>query len=593
MPSFTKECLETLRHKIDLVDLLSSYLELKPAGGYYKALCPFHDEKTPSFGVQKGAFHYHCFGCSVHGDAIEFLMDYLKMTFQEAVETLAERYHVHLEYTNDRKDGPNKTELFKIMEFTTKFYHFVLLHTKEGREALHYLYQRGISLEFIKQFQIGLASKSFSVYKTLIEKGFKKKQLLDTGIITQADNGRVRDFFYDRIIFSIRDFRGAIIGFSGRKYKEETGGGKYVNSKETYLFKKSQALFGLSYCRRRIAKERKAIIVEGQIDALRLIYEGLNLTVASQGTAFTEAQADQLIRLGVEMVILAFDSDSAGIEASLKTGHLLQKKGIAVFIVNIPDGIDPDQCIRDHGINAFQDLLEDKTDYLTYLFLMYSKKIDLHNPAEKSRFLQTMTTRIKEWDDKIMVYESLKKLASLTQVPESMLGIDNVRMHKALFFKPGKIDSVQINSDRILECDFLYWLLMMGKKYPKFINLARNNIKKDHIYDVDCRNIYQTLMNAYTNEEPKELLSLVIDLNQGNEQDVISEILEKKVNKDKAEEYFISSLQEILNRDWMQRRDNVRVKLQSGNLSDEEAIELAKEFESLIKIPPQISMEGI
>jgi len=285
---YTKESLELLRQRIDLVEVLTPHLQLHRAGAAFKALCPFHEEKTPSFIVQRGDSHYHCFGCGAHGDAIAFLMNNVKMSFTEAVEHLAERFGVPLEKMDASEEvkGPSKSVLKEALDRAARLYHFLLLHSEEGQKALEYLYQRGIDLDFIRTFQIGYASNSPDLLKRfLYAQNVSEEVLLETGLIAASSK---RDFFCDRITFPIRDPMGAVIGFSARKFKEETYGGKYINTSETPLFKKSQVLFALSYCRQKIAKERKAIIVEGQIDALRLIHSGFNYTVAGQGTAFGE-----------------------------------------------------------------------------------------------------------------------------------------------------------------------------------------------------------------------------------------------------------------------------------------------------------------
>ncbi|MEI6532140.1 MAG: DNA primase, partial [Chlamydiota bacterium] len=333
MALYSRESLETLKTKIDLVDLVQSHVELKRAGSAYKGLCPFHDEKSPSFIIQRGDSHYHCFGCQAHGDAIAFLMNHLRMSFSDAVVHLAERFDVPL-IKNEGEDKAAdflRKEARKALAEAATFFHFYLLHTAEGHVVLEYLYGRGLDLEFIKAFQVGLAPLGSLLTKVLKEKGYKENSLEAAGLFAKG-----HDFFQDRITFPIRDAVGHVIGFSARKYKEETFGGKYVNSSETLFFKKSHILFGLSYSRARIAKERKALIVEGQIDALRLIQEGFDFTVASQGTAFTEHQGEMLHKLGVKKVLLAFDSDKAGQEASIKVGDMFIRLGVEVAIVQMP-----------------------------------------------------------------------------------------------------------------------------------------------------------------------------------------------------------------------------------------------------------------
>ncbi len=256
MAILTQACLENLKQKVDLVDLLSSYVELKKTGAYHRGLCPFHNEKSPSFIVQAGSAHYHCFGCQAHGDAIAFLMQNQQLSFTEAVECLAERYQVPLEYDSSKELGYDKSRLLDVLAIANRYFHQYLLETQEGKEALDYLEKRALDLEFLKTFEIGLAPQNGSHFlKAMHDQKISSKELQEVGLLHERGSA----FFFDRIMFPIRDARGSIIAFSARLYKEETRGGKYINSKETYLFKKSNVLFGLNYSRMRLAKGKKAL----------------------------------------------------------------------------------------------------------------------------------------------------------------------------------------------------------------------------------------------------------------------------------------------------------------------------------------------
>ncbi len=595
MPTFSKESLETLRQRIDLVDVLSSHIELKKAGASYKALCPFHDEKSPSFMVQKGDTHYHCFGCGAHGDAISFLMTHLKMSFSDAVENLAQRYHVvleHVEGSTDKK-GPNKAVLKEALEQACRFYHFMLLHTEEGHQALTYLMRRGLSLEFVRQFQVGLAPKAPGLLrKAMHAKFIKDETLAEVGLIAPGKESGWRDFFYDRITFPIRDAGGAVIGFSARKYKEETFGGKYVNTPETPLFKKSRVLFGLNFSRRRIAKERKAIIVEGQIDALRLIQAGFNITVAGQGTAFGEGHVKELIHLGINQVFLALDADDAGQEAISKIGNLFQKEGIEVRVVKLLPGYDPDLFLREHGADAFLKLLVESVDYLTFLVKHEARRLDMESPAGKNELVQSIAERIRAWNQPLMVHESLRKLAHLTQVPESLIGVDQANTPNLYIKKSASAGLHTINPDRILETDFLRWLLVMGSIQPHYINWARENIALDALHVPVCRGFYQTYLEAVDQQGPRDLLSLAAQLEDSEGQVLIEEMVQKKINRDRAEPLYIETLQKILDRNCMQKSEEIKMKIHSGQCSDDEAIALAKQMNEIKRNPPKVVLNA-
>lgn len=590
MPFFTKESLETLRQRINLIDVLSSHLELKHSGASYKALCPFHDEKTPSFTVQKGDTHYHCFGCGAHGDAIEFLMNYQKMSFLDAIESLAQRFQVTLEEESlsDKKKGPSKSLLKEALECACRFYHFLLLHTPEGHLALDYLYQRGLDLDFIQDFHIGLSPSSHSLLRKVLHAKFiKDETMVEAGLI-QEKMGTFRDFFTDRITFPIRDVTGAVIGFSARKYKEETFGGKYINTPETPLFKKSQVLFGLNYCRRRIAKERRTIIVEGQIDALRLIQLGFNITVAGQGTAFGEGHVKELMTLGINQAFLALDSDTAGFEATFKIGNLFQKEGVGVQVVQLPPKSDPDSFLKQQGTQAFLKLLENSIDYLTFLVHYQSHRVDINSPAGKNELVQEIAKQIRGWNQPVMAYDSLKKLAQLTQTPEEMIGIGQNFTPNIYIKKSGSIGLQQIDPDRIMESDVLRWLLMGGGS-TRLTEIIQINLKPENLRTPLCRRIYEMYLAHYS-QKPCNLLSLMIYLEDAESQQFITELEQKKVNRERAEQHCVEAVQKILDRNWMESREEIKRKIQSGECSDEEASNLLKHFDEIKKHPPKIKL---
>ncbi|NGX43449.1 MAG: DNA primase [Chlamydiae bacterium] len=588
MPLFSKESLETLRQRIDIVEVITTHVDLKRSGSSFKGLCPFHDEKTPSFHIQKGDHHYHCFGCGAHGDAIQFLMNHLKMSFSDAVESLAERFQVYLEHVEarDQPKGPSKALMKQALETAARFYHFYLLHTPEGHEALQYLYHRGIDLEFIKSFQVGLAPKSFGIFrKVMEEKSINDDVLQAAGLLAQKSSGGYREFFIDRIAFPIHDPTGAVIGFSARKYKEDTFGGKYINTPETPLFKKSRVLFGLNHCRRRIAKERRVIVVEGQIDALSLIHSGFNFTVAGQGTAFGEGHVQVLMQLGVNQVYLALDSDDAGMEAATKIGNLFQKEGAGVRLVQLPPGNDPDTFLKEKGAESFLKMLENSKDYLDFLVEYHSRAININSPAGKNELVQILAKQIREWKHSLMVHESLRKLAHLTQIPEHMIGVGQDFIPNIHIRKSASVGLHSINPDRILESDFLRWLLEKGKEEGQFIETAQNNITPEDLRDAACRRIYQTYLHNMNNQLPCDLLTLI---KEEEDQELISELLQKKINLQRAETDFIETIQKILDRNWMEKREEVKRKIQSGQCSDEEANNLLKEFDALKKAQPKV-----
>lgn len=586
MGAFSKESLELLRSRIDLIEVLSPYLKLQRSGASYKGLCPFHEEKTPSLIIRRGDSHYHCFGCGAHGDAIQFLMTHLRMSFLEAVENLAERFHVQLEEVQDdaRPKGSPKAALKDALERACRFYQFYLLHTLEGHAALDYLYSRGITLDFINQFQLGLAPKIPQLFlKAMWEQKISNAILEEAGLYRSG-----KEFFSDRITIPIQDAVGAVIGFSARKYKTDTFGGKYINTPETLLFKKSKLLFGLHCSRKTIAKDRRALIVEGQIDALRLIYAGFNWTVAGQGTAFGEDQAQELIHLGVKQVVLALDGDTAGREATIKIGNIFQKEGIEVLVVQLPENCDPDVMLQERGPEEWQKRMDASIDYLTFLVAHMSKTLNTESPAGKNELVQSIAKRIREWDHPLMVHESLRKLAKLTQTPESMIGTPEQNTPQVYIKRSASVTLTEIDPDRILEADLLRWLFLMGESLPNLVTIAEANLKLEHFRVLAGRSLFEKYLAAAKENRPRDLLTLAIDLEKAEQQLFLAEILQKRVNREKAVVLFIETVQRMLERHWMHQREEIKLKIYSGTCSETEVLELAKQFDQIKKARPQV-----
>jgi len=593
MTFFNKASLELLRQQIDLVDLLSTHISLKKTGSVYKGLCPFHDEKTPSFMVSKGDTHYHCFGCGAHGDAIKFLMTHQKLSFTESVVLLAEKYHVLLERAEDKKDdnaGLSRLILESTLEAAADFYHFCLLYTEEGRSVLQYLFERQIDLDFICRFKIGWSPSKSGIFKEVMnKKKISDQALIETGLIQEKKEGKPREFFNERIMFPICNYTGRVIGFSGRKIRDEVFGGKYINTQETALFKKSRVLFGLNHSRKRIAKEKRAIIVEGQIDALRLIQDGFDLTVAGQGTAFGEGHMKELLNLGVTHVFLAMDGDAAGQEANYKIGQLFQKAGVEVQVVNLPLGSDPDSFLKNEGASAFEKLLLSTSDYLSFLIKHLGREVNLNSPAEKNQLIQTIVKNIRDWDHPVMIHEALRRLSQKMQIPESIVGVGQDPLPQLYVRKTAAIGQTGvINPDRILEIDLLRWMLLLGSEKPALIELIRLNLNQNSFKVPICSKIFDFFMSNYLNEKPTDLLSLTIELDEMEVQKVISELESKKINRERADQGISEAILAIQNRNWMQAREEISNQIRNGGFSDEENLGLLRQFDTLKKSVPQL-----
>ncbi|MCI5052547.1 MAG: DNA primase [Simkaniaceae bacterium] len=593
MGIYSSESLQELRDKIDLVEVVGSNIDLKRAGAHYKACCPFHNEKTPSFVIQRGDSHYHCFGCGAHGDAIAFMMSYLKMSFTEAVETLAERFGVRLD-TVDQKEapkGPRPSQLKETLNKIGEFFHFYLLYTDEGQSALTYLYKRGLDLDFIKSFNIGFAPRGDAPFFAICKELKLSAELLEkSGLIKRRDDGKVRPFFIERITFPICDAFGNIIGFSGRKLNEDGFGPKYINTPETPIFKKSKTLIGLKECRRRIAKEKRVIVVEGQIDAFRLIQAGFNFTVAACGTAFGESHVHELVNLGVTHAFLAFDGDDAGKEAASKVGNLLQKEGVEVSIIEMEKGLDPDTLLRKEGPPAFVAAMENAREYLRFLVSYEGERVNFDSPAGKNEVVRSIVARIRKWTHPLMVHEGLKKLAQICQVPESVIDPKQGNAPRVYVKQSDSARGNHIDPDRILEVDLLRWVLLVGQNNKEIPKLAFSNLKEDDFFVAPCRRIFATCNELFEKNDVLDLLTIASNLSDAEQQQFLAEILQKRINPERARECLAETMQKILERNWMHRREEIKLKIQSGTLSEDQVLELAKEFDAIKARRPKVEV---
>ena len=355
--------IEEIKARTDIAELIASYgIQVKHAGASWKACCPFHHEKTPSFNIQPSKGFYHCFGCGESGDAIKFVQKMDGLTFPEAVKKLADQLGIKYDEGKRDSESGKRKRLMALMAELAQFYHRCLLKTKEAELAREYLKQRALDGEIAENWLIGYAPNGIAVINKWAEKyGFSPEELEAAGVIKAptrpGDSGYHR--FGGRLMFSIKDKQGRVVAFSGRQLVEKKNSGKYVNSPETLIFKKSSVLFGFDKAAGNIAKapHREAIVCEGQIDTIRLHLSGFPVAIASQGTAFTEEHARMLKRVA-DQVTLVFDDDSAGHKATIRTAAIMLAQELPVRTVSLPGGDDPDSFLRTHPASDFQKLLD-------------------------------------------------------------------------------------------------------------------------------------------------------------------------------------------------------------------------------------------
>lgn len=350
-----------VKDSLDIVDIVSSYVELKPSGANQKGLCPFHHEKTPSFVVSPQRNNFHCFGCGESGDAISFIMKIENLDYIGAIKFLADKMGIILEETQyNKKAHDEKKKLYEINALAAKFYFRNMLLEKTAQE---YIEKRGLNISIVNTFFLGFAKNDNGLYKFLSDQGIDAEDMLSLGLIGKSrDDGSFYDKFRNRLIFPILNNKQKVIGFGARTVIDHKI--KYLNSPESKVFIKGDNLYGINILQKRVNRE-KIILVEGYMDVIGLYNHGINYATASLGTALTEQQAKLVKRYG-KKVFIAYDSDAAGIKASLRAIDIFSKIDVEPFIVSFPEGMDPDEFVQKYGLDEFNKLLNSAKNALDF-----------------------------------------------------------------------------------------------------------------------------------------------------------------------------------------------------------------------------------
>lgn len=357
---------ELIREKMRIQDVIGSYVTLVPAGQNYKACCPFHIEKTPSFQINTERQMYYCFGCKKGGDVFSFVQEVERVDFREALKILAEKSGVDIKESAELvKEMQTKKNLIKIHEYATRFYQLCL---SQNQPAMQYLVSRAVTPVTIKEWRIGYAPNDFqALTRVLTQKGFTEFDLIQSGLVGKGNNG-LYDRFRGRVMFPITDNQGVIVGFSGRIlpeiYQANPNTGKYINSPETAIYHKSSILFGFSFAKREIGIKKTAVIVEGQFDTILLHQFGNRETIALSGTAATDYHMEQIARFA-QKIIIATDGDNAGIASAHKIAMLGYRFGIDVSLIILPEGTDPADLVSQNK-DRWQEIIQSEKDYITF-----------------------------------------------------------------------------------------------------------------------------------------------------------------------------------------------------------------------------------
>lgn len=418
---YSEELLEEVRMKNDIVDVISGYVRLNKKGSNYFGLCPFHNEKSPSFSVSPGKQMYYCFGCGAGGNVITFLMEYENYTFQEAFKALADRAGVALprmEYSEEARKADNKrTRLLEVNKEAAKYFYYQL-RSKPGAIGYQYLKNRELTEETMNRFGLGYSNKyANDLIQYLKSKGYSEEEIRDAGLCNVDEKHGMTDKFWNRVMFPIQDINHRVIGFGGRVMGDAKP--KYLNSPETLIFDKSRNLYGLNFAR--TSRKGNIILCEGYMDVISMHQAGFNQAVASLGTAFTSGQAN-LLRRYTEEVLLCYDSDGAGVTAALRAIGILKEAGLTGKVMNLEPYKDPDEFIKNLGAEEFQKRIDTAENSFFFEIRMLSREFDLRDPEGKTKFHRAIARKLCDFTEEVERENYIEAVAEKYNI-----GFENLR----------------------------------------------------------------------------------------------------------------------------------------------------------------------
>lgn len=427
--------IDEIRKSVNIVDIISSYLPLTKKGKNYFGVCPFHDDHSPSMSVSEEKQIFTCFSCGATGNVFKFLQDYESISFLESVKKCADISGISFSYGNEKRNNKNQ-DLIDMYVFASKLYQNNL-YSSLGKEARKYLKSRELDDEVIKEFQIGLALNEPSILTDALKKKYDDNQLLRSGLINEGEYN-LYDTYRNRIMFPLYDLFGNIVGYNGRIYNSSNSSdSKYINSRETAIFKKGELLFNYHRAKENTRDYKFVIIVEGQIDAIRCYQAGYKNVVASLGTAITKEHA-MLLRKLSNNIVLCFDGDSAGEKATNSAIEELAKLGIEPKIVRLPDNLDPDEYILKYGKDKFSELINNPLNIMEYKERLLKRNIDLNNTKDLADYTNLMIKELSKIEDEVLREISINKLATDTKL--------DVKFIKSKLQRPKEIKVIKQNN---------------------------------------------------------------------------------------------------------------------------------------------------
>jgi DNA primase len=578
-----------VRQSTDIVDLIQSYLPLKRAGTNFRALCPFHNEKTPSFNVHSQKQIFHCFGCGVGGDVFKFVMLRENLNFIEAVRLLARRAGIELQEepaTGEATASASRKDLlYQLHDEVCSVYQKILAADPRGEEARAYLKKRGVSAESVKTFRLGFAPEGWdNVLKWAANKGIAADLLEVSGLVSRNEKGNLYDRFRGRLMFPICDEQGRVIAFSGRVLKPDAKEAKYVNSPETPIFKKGQTFYGLDKSKRALLEARVAIVCEGQLDLIACHEAGITNIVASQGTAFTERHG-RLLKRYVEDVILMFDSDAAGQAAATRSVDALLQAGLSVRVATVPEGHDPDSLVRKEGAEALRHVVQSSRPFLDFYLDYLCAQHDPRRDTGRAAIARQMAEMLAKLPNAALGYSAVTATARRLQVPESVVRAEirnAARAQRRDAFAEDETTGVSeyLSSSRKIstpERELLHLMLSDNA----VLRLAAEELTLDCLPPSPCRALITKIMALHQTAQWRGAESLQSELVQDETSAVLSELLmtePQHTNRIAAARQCIAALhQSAIDAE----RDVINERLSDPTLPPEEATALLKRLHEL------------
>ena len=581
MPRVPEETIERIRNTADIYDVVAQYVDLKKRGRNFFGLCPFHSEKTPSFSVAPDKQIYHCFGCGAGGNVFSFIVEHEKISFIEAVQQLGQKYGIQVDY----QSGPSNkifSSLYKVHDLAVKLYHNTL-YSEKGKAALDYLYNRGLNDNTIKKYQIGFAPDSWDTLTNTIKSLSFNDDVYDkTGLFIKTDRGW-RDRFRSRIMFPIFHQSGKPIAFGGRIFNHNDPA-KYLNSPETPLYRKSEVFYGLHKTRDSIRKFSTAVLVEGYTDFLQLVQLGIQNVVALSGTALGINHASQ-IRKFASKVYLAYDGDDAGINATLRAGYVLFQAGIEPLVIPMPSDKDPDDWVREAGVNAFQEAMGSSMSLL--LFHLQKKDVKNLSATDRSKTVKEILKEISLINDGIIRDDLLKSLSQELQLDEvevfrlfnSQIGMKRVRTDleqsspKDQAFT-NTIQKAQLEIIRAIAFNF-------DEVYPSMKNVIDFQIFDEPI-------LQKIGLLLIKENQPKDLSAIIDQFEDMDEKKLVSKILFDDINSDDPKLIIKDCFATIRGKQIQDQIKQARIKIRELESSGEDAKEIIIQVTELQKTLHQL-----